>query len=100
MRIATSRLDRNAAELLAIEALRFLGDDPERLTRFLALTGVEPDDIGRLARGPAFLGAVLDHVCGDATLLARFVAQIARSPEDVDRARMLLSGGDWERDTA
>ena len=49
---------RAAAESLAITALAFLAAEPERLGRFLALTGIGPESIRAAAHQPQFLLAV------------------------------------------
>lgn len=81
-----------SAEMLAIQALSFLADDPERLARFLALTGIEAQSLRRAAREPNFLLGVLDHLAGDERLLRQFSEQQAVTPEVVTRARDLLAG--------
>src|SRR5919201_2951648 len=90
---------RAAAEDLAIAALGFIAAEPERLRRFLALTGIAPDCIREAAREPQFLVGVLDHVVGDERLLLAFAAEHEVNPETVMRARDALSGPQWERDT-
>jgi hypothetical protein len=93
-------MDKKAAESLAIEALSFLAAEPERIGRFLALTGVAPAEIRQIARQPSFLAAVLGHLAEHQDLLREFAAHAGRRPEDVDNARAALAGPDWERDTA
>ena len=60
------------AESLAIKALAFLASDPERLGRFLAITGLGPETIRKAASNPGFLVAVLDYLANDETLLVAF----------------------------
>jgi hypothetical protein len=88
-----------AAEELAIAALGFIAAEPERLGRFLAMTGIGPDSIRDAAREPRFLAGVLDHVAGDEALLRGFAAEHELDPETVMRAREFLAGAIWERDT-
>jgi len=88
-----------AAEELAIAALSFIAAEPERLGRFLAMTGIGPDSIREAAREPRFLAGVLDHVAGDETLLRAFAAEHDVDPDTVMRAREVLAGAIWERDT-
>ena len=95
-----TRLSRKDAQLLAVAALSFLADDPERLGRFLSLTGINPRDLRITAQQPAFLVAVLEHVAGDAGLLDAFAAASQRTPAEVEAARVALAGPAWERDTA
>ena len=83
-------LDRAAAEDIAIKALTFLSGDPERLARFLALTGLGPETIRAAAGSPGFLKAVLDHVAGQEELLVGLAEAIGARPETVVAARRLL----------
>jgi hypothetical protein len=89
-----------AAEMLAIQGLSFLAAEPERLGRFLALTGIGPGEVRAMAQRPEFLAAVLDHLSSDETLLVQFAQESGRNPMDIGRARATLSGPDWEHDTA
>jgi hypothetical protein len=83
---------RDAAESLAVQALTFLAGDPERLARFLALTGIGPDRIRAAAASPGFLAGVLDHVASEEALLMAFAEQSGIDPADVARARQALAG--------
>jgi hypothetical protein len=89
---------REAAETLAISALAFLAADPEQLDRFLAVTGMGPENIRAAARDPGFLAGVLDHLAAHEALLVAFAQQAGIAPAEVERARAALGGG-WERDT-
>ena len=91
-------INRESAENLAISALAFLAGDPERLGRFLSLTGIGPDAIRKAATEPAFLAGVLDHVVSDETLLVAVAAHAGVSPFTVERAQAVLSGKPWERE--
>jgi len=87
------------AEALAIAALSFLAAEPERLGRFLAETGIDPESIRTAAREPHFLAGVLDHLGGDERLLLEFAQESNIKPEDVMRARDTIAGHRWERET-
>src|ERR1041384_2453293 len=52
-------LDREYAESLAVQALTYLAAEPERLGRFIALSGLGPEDIRIAAGEPGFLAGVL-----------------------------------------
>jgi hypothetical protein len=83
-----NRQDRRAAaEALAVAALGFIAAEPERLGRFLALTGIGPDSIRAAAREPRFLLGVLDHLAADESLLIAFAAENAIPPGAVMEAR-------------
>ena len=81
---------REAAEALAVQALTYLGSDPERLGRFLSLSGLGPLSIREAARQEGFLAGVLDHVASDETLLIAFATEQGIDPAEVGRARRAL----------
>jgi hypothetical protein len=80
------------AQTVAIEALGFLAADPERLSRFLALSGLGPHNLREAATSPGFLAAVIDYLAADEPLLIAFAAAQGIDPVDVTRARDRLSG--------
>jgi len=86
-----------AAELLAIRALSFIAEEPERLGAFLAVTGLTSAGIREAARDPGFLAGVLDHMLADESLLLAFADSAGIDPAGVARARSALGGG-FERD--
>ncbi len=89
---------REAAESLAIQALNFLAEDPARLARFLALSGLDPGSIRSAAAESGFLAGVLEHLGNDEALLVAFAADAGVRPAEVNQARRILSGHDWERE--
>jgi len=93
----TGKYNRKAAEAVAIQALGFLAQDGERLGRFLALSGVGPEDIRSAASQPGFLSGVLDHIVGDESLLVAFAEHAGLAPPQVAAAHSILSGGrQWD----
>jgi hypothetical protein len=96
--IKASKQARETAEALAIQALNFLATEPARLSRFLALSGLGPESIRSAAAGTGFLAGVLAHLGGDEALLVAFAAEAGVTPAEVDRARRLLAGPDWDRE--
>ena len=84
------------AEALALRGLAFLAEDPERLGRFLALTGLGPDELRTRTLDPALLGGVLDHLLADERLLMAFAEMAGIKPEEPARARALLPGAQPE----
>lgn len=93
-------MNRNAAEMLAVEALTFLASDAERLGRFLALTGISPAEIRIVARDPGFLAAVLQHLASDEKLLIAFADQAGRGATEVTQARAAMGGEHRECDAS
>jgi hypothetical protein len=81
---------REAAEITAIQALTFIGEEPERLARFLDMTGIEAEQIRSAAREPGFLVGVLEHMLGDESLLTAFASSAGIDPAEIARARGAL----------
>jgi hypothetical protein len=89
---------QDAARELAIVALGYIASDPEQLSRFLALTGIDPSAIRAAAEEPGFLAGVLTYISGNERTLVAFAAHAGVGPEEVEKARQILSGANWERD--
>jgi hypothetical protein len=81
---------RDEAESLALRALNFIADEPERLGRFLALTGLGPDTVRTAASEPGFLPAVLDYLIENEPVLLAFAAEEEIDPAAVPAARERL----------
>jgi Protein of unknown function (DUF3572) len=88
---------REAAEMLAIQALSFIAEEPDRLAAFLNASGLTVERLRESARSPGFLAGVLEHMLADESLLLAFAAAADIDPADIARARGAL-GGRWERD--
>ncbi len=84
-------IDRDGAESLSLSALAFLAEDVARLTRFMALTGIEPQRLREEAGTPAIQAAVLEHLLGDESLLLTFAANARVAPPLVSSAHQLLA---------
>jgi hypothetical protein len=94
---APSPAAREAAEMLAIQALGFIAAEPERLDAFLGATGLTLERLRESATAPDFLAGVLEHMLADESLLLAFAESAAIDPAAVARARNAL-GRNWERD--
>ncbi len=90
-------LTEERAREIAVEMLGLLAADPEKLSGFLALAGIGPENLREAASGPGFLQAVLDYVCSEEMLLRELADAAGRTPELVDLARQKLAGPqpDW-----
>ena len=89
---------REAARELAIVALEFIASDTEELSRFLALTGIDPGSIRIAAEEPGFLAGVLAYISGNERTLMAFAAHASVAPEEIEKAKLVLAGTEWERD--
>ncbi len=87
---APLRPAREAAEILAIQALAFIAEEPERLNLFLVSTGIEAAEIRTAAREPGFLAGVLEPMLADESLLIAFADSAGIDPAALARARSAL----------
>lgn len=79
------------AQSIAISALQFIAEDPERLDRFLAMSGIEAATIRDAAREPGFMLGIIDHLLGDEPLLLAFAKASEIDPREVQAARDVLA---------
>jgi hypothetical protein len=91
MKRPRTTLDLEAAETIAIAGLAFLAEDARRLGRFLAVTGVGPDELRAHARSPRMLLAVVEYLLGDESLLLVFTTGAGIAPESIIPAYDLLA---------
>ena len=91
-----SRLTRDEAETLAIQAVAFLAGQEDHFLRFVALTGTSVDTVRESLGDAAVLGAVLDFVLADEALVVAFCAASGLAPDLPARARRLLPGAPVE----
>lgn len=85
-------------EVLALNALTFLVKSPVEMERFFATSGIDPDDLSRVAGEAPFLGGVIDFLLGDEALLVRFCDSHSVDPRAVHRARNQLAAQSRSRD--
>ncbi|MEL7428985.1 MAG: DUF3572 domain-containing protein [Pseudomonadota bacterium] len=85
---------------IAVSGLQYLAGDTEQLSRFIALTGITPQDMREQAHSPEFMAAVLDYYLGNEPTLLAFATSCDHKPEDVAKARYTLVPPDvvdgWE----
>ena len=81
-----------AAETFALKGLAHVAGDPESLTQFLNLTGLEPADLRARAGDPELLAAVMDFLLTDDTRLGAFCASAEITPTDAHAIRRALPG--------
>lgn len=91
-RLRPDRITLDDAEAIALQALGFLAEDPQRLSRFLSLTGIDLGQLRTEAKTPGFQAAVLEYMLGDESLLLTFCQDAGIDPVAVEPAHALLSG--------
>ena len=87
-----SPLSRAEAQEIAIRALTFLAGDAEHMSRFLALSGMGPQDIRDNADSAHFHMALLEHLMNDEALLLTFCGNENIDPQLIAPALHVLEG--------
>jgi hypothetical protein len=87
-----SHISAEEAQDVAIEALTFMAGDPDRLGRFLAITGLGPENLRAAAAQKGFLGQILHYIAEDEKLLLAFASESGRLPYQVTSAHHALVG--------
>ncbi len=82
---------RVSAEAVAVEALSFIAAEPERLSRFLSLSGLEVVNLRQAAAQQGFLAGVMAYLASDDALLLEFASDSGRAPEDIAGACQALN---------
>lgn len=91
-RTGPSSKPRENAEAVAVAALSFLAADEERLSRFLALSGLDIGHLRAAASEDGFLAGVLAYMVSDEALLLDFAASAGQKPEHIVQAHIVLNG--------
>jgi hypothetical protein len=96
MNTPLKRVTREEAENVALGAFSFLTGDEERLSRFLAVSGLRPDTIRSAASSPGFFAGILDYVVSDEPLLIALAKELNTKPEHIMQAHWTLSPSEFE----
>ncbi|MFA7307170.1 MAG: DUF3572 domain-containing protein [Hyphomicrobium sp.] len=91
-RLRPDRLSLDDAETIALQALGFLADDPQRVSRFLSLTGSDAGQLRAEAKNREFQAATLEYMLGDESLLLAFCQEAGIDPVAIGPAYALLGG--------
>lgn len=82
------------ADSIAIDGLLFIAGDDELLPRFLALTGIQAEQIREAAKERGFLAGVLQFLLAHEPSLFKFCEHSGHAPESVDIAASSLLGSE------
>jgi hypothetical protein len=75
-------------DALALRALGWIVNDPERISRFFAVTGLDPDNLRKRIADPALHQAIFAFLAAHEPDLLACAAELAVSPETLaDPAR-------------
>ncbi|WP_048646650.1 DUF3572 domain-containing protein [Nitratireductor soli] len=86
-------MQREEAETIAVSALSFIAAEPELLSRFLALTGIEAGDIRQAAAEPGFLAGVMQFILAHEPTVLRFSQASGIAPAAIGAALTALPHG-------
>ena len=86
-------MNRQNAEILALQGLGWLAGDRDGLQRFLDLSGLDAGAMRSQAGSPEMNAAVLDFLLAQEDLLVRFCANMAVSPKELHLARHVMDDG-------
>jgi hypothetical protein len=84
------------AETLAVAAFSAISGDEERMSRFMAISGLRPDTIRQAADSPRFFAAILEYVVSDEPLLIALATELSVKPERLMGAHLALSPSEFE----
>lgn len=90
--LRTSQPKAEDAGEIALKLLSFLAGDADQLGRFMALSGLSPQDVRQNLQEPQFQAGLLDFALSDESLLLAFAANEGLDPGSVMRARSRLPG--------
>ncbi len=80
------------AQEIAVAILAWLGEQPDMLTRFLSLSGLDASSLRQFSRSPGFAEALMEFVMAHEPSLNAFSAHSGIAPATVATAWQRLSG--------
>ncbi len=86
------RMTQDRAETIAIGGLAFLAGQPDRIDRFLALSGMDAAALRAGAADPDVLRAILDFLLTDDELVTGFCGEQKLDARDLHMAHRVLAG--------
>ncbi len=84
------------AEATAVAVLGWLANEPDMLSRFLALSGVQPGQLRQAVGDPAFLAGMLEFLMQHEPTLMEFCEATETKPESVVEAYHSYAGPSFD----
>ncbi len=78
MHALPQKITTDEAEAVAVAAFSAITGDEERMSRFLAISGLRPETIREAAASPGFFAGILDYVVSDEALLVALATETER----------------------
>ncbi|MBP5857330.1 DUF3572 domain-containing protein [Marivibrio halodurans] len=91
-------MNRDTAETIALQAMRFVAEDEDRLGRFLALSGIGPGELRERLGDPTFQMGLLDFLLNHEPDLLAFAEHAEIDPTQPAWARRTLARAAGLRD--
>ena len=88
-------MNQEQAEIIALDALRYIAAEQKVCEAFVAQSGSSPDDLAAHAKDPDFLAGILDFLLSHEPTLLEFCAANNLEPTLPAAARRALPGGQW-----
>ena len=79
-----------SAEIIALRVLEYFASDAERLSHFMATTGISLDELRNCAGNTELLAGAMRVLLQDESALLTFCANASIEPDDVQRALLKL----------
>lgn len=89
-----TRIDAERGREVALLALAHVSRDEALVQRFMATSGIEPDQVRGSIGDPAFLAGVLDFLLAHEPDAEAFAVENGLTPETLQGARAALTGGE------
>ncbi|MBB4066704.1 DUF3572 domain-containing protein [Gellertiella hungarica] len=86
------KIDKVDPAELAVAILGWLANEPDMLSRFLALSGLGPHDLRPAMADPGFHAGLLDFIMQHEPTLVAFAAASGYTPEQIADAWHRISG--------
>lgn len=86
-------MERDRAEMIAVQALGWLANNDDLMPVFLGATGASADDLRAQSGDAEFLGSVLDFLTMDDAWVIAFCDAVKLPYETPIQARQALPGG-------
>ena len=96
MHVLPQKISADEAETLAVAAFSAITGDGERMSRFMAVSGLQPETIRQAAGSPRFFAGILDYVVSDEPLLIALATEMSVKPERIMGAHLALSPSEFE----
>lgn len=87
-------MNYDQAEIFGLQALSHMAEHEEILLAYLHLSGITPEELRNSAGDPATLGSILDYFLQDEKKLLAFCEAIEVAPDQLNKARQYLPGGE------